>query len=183
MNQKKKYPIYGVMAEYDNPASLIAAAKKVFDSGYRTIDAYTPFPIEEVSEMVGFHRHHNKVPLATLVGGLLGGIGGFSLACLAASSWYPLNIAGRPFIPWPMFIPVTFECTILLAGLSCALGMFAMNALPMPHHPVFNVPNFSMASNNRFFLCVEARDAKYEEDAVTSLLRSTDAKEVARVEG
>jgi hypothetical protein len=183
MIQKKSYPIYGVMAEYDTPAELISAAQRVFDSGYRTIDAYTPFPIEEVSEMVGFHRHHNKVPLATLVGGLLGGIGGFSLACLAASIWYPLNIAGRPFITWPMFIPVTFECTILIAGLSCGLGMMAMNGLPMPYHPVFNVPGFVRASNDKFFLCVEARDAKYEETTVMDLLRSTGAREVSLVEG
>lgn len=183
MIQKKRYPIYGVMAEYDTPSELIAAAKKVFDSGYRTFDAFTPFPIEEVSEMVGFHRHHNKVPLATLVGGLLGGIGGFSLACLASSVWYPLNIAGRPFITWPMYIPVTFECTILLAGLSCGLGMFVMNGLPMPHHPVFNVPGFVRASNDKFFLCVEARDAKYDELTVTELLRSTGAREVSRVDG
>jgi hypothetical protein len=183
VKQKKRYPIYGVMAEYETPSALIAGAKKAFDAGYRTLDAYTPFPIEEVSEMVGFHRHHNKVPLATLVGGLLGGIGGFTLACYASSVWYPLNIAGRPFIPWPMYIPVTFECTILIAGLSCALGMFAMNGLPMPNHPVFNVPNFSLATNNRFFLCIEARDAQYDEETVTTLLRSTDAKEVMRVEG
>jgi hypothetical protein len=183
MIQKKRYPIYGVMAEYDTPAELIAAAKKVFDSGYRTFDAFTPFPIEEVSEMVGFHRHHNKVPFATLIGGILGGIGGFSLASLASSVWYPLNIAGRPFIPWPMYIPVTFECTILIAGLSCGLGMFVMNGLPMPNHPVFNVPGFARASNDKFFLCIEARDVKYDEDSVTALLRSTGAKEVSRVDG
>src|SRR3954470_3171114 len=105
------------MAEFSNPTDLLDAAKRTYESGYRKIDAYTPFPIEEVSETIGFHRHHNKVPLITLIGGILGCIGGFTLASYAASIWYPLNIAGRPFIAWPMFIPVTFECTILLAGL------------------------------------------------------------------
>ena len=184
MKQVKKYPIFGVMAEYDTPADLIAAAKKAFDAGYRQMDAYTPFPIEEVSEMLGFHRHHNKVPLATLIGGLCGGIGGYSLACLASSVWYPLNIAGRPYVAWPMYIPVTFESTILIAGLSCAIGMIVMNGLPSPYHPVFNVPGFSLATNDKFFLCIEARDPLYKsEDAVMDFLKQTNAREVTRVDG
>jgi hypothetical protein len=183
MKQVKKYPIYGVMAEYSNPGDLIEATRKAHTAGYRVMDAYTPFPIEEVSETIGFERHHNKVPLATLAGGLAGGIGGYILASCAAAVWYPLNIAGRPFITWPMFIPVTFECTILLAGLSCAIGMFMMNGLPEPYHPVFNVPGFDQVTNNRFFLCIEARDPMYEEAAVTTMLRSTNAMEVTRVEG
>ena len=183
MKQEQKYPIYGVMAEYTNPAQLIAATKKAYEAGYRVMDAYTPYPIEEVSETIGFHRKDNLVPRATLTGGIMGMIGGFTLATFAAAVWYPVNIAGRPLVPWPMFIPVTFECTILLAGLSCGLGMLAMNALPQPYHPVFNVPGFSLATNNRFFLCIEARDPKYDESAVTDLLRSTSAREVVRVDG
>src|SRR5579883_113734 len=169
------------MAEFDSPATLIDATHKAYAAGYRVMDAYTPFPIEEVSETIGFQRHHNKVPLATLIGGLLGGIGGYTLASCAASVWYPLNIAGRPFIPWPMFIPVTFESTILIAGLSCALGMLIMNGLPQPYHPVFNVPNFSLATNNRFFLCIEARDPMYDEDAIMDMLKLTSAREVTKV--
>ncbi len=176
MKQSKKYPVYGIMAEFDSPATLIDATHKAYAAGYRVMDAYTPFPIEEVSETIGFQRHHNKVPLATLIGGLLGGIGGYTLASCAASVWYPLNIAGRPFIPWPMFIPVTFESTILIAGLSCALGMLIMNGLPQPYHPVFNVPNFSLATNNRFFLCIEARDPMYDEDAIMDMLKLTSAR-------
>ena len=183
MKQVKKYPIYGVMAQYATAGDLIAATRKAHDAGYRVMDAYTPFPIEEVSETIGFHRHHNKVPLATLAGGLAGGIGGYILASCAASVWYPLNIAGRPFITWPMFIPVTFESTILIAGLSCAIGMLVMNGLPQPYHPVFNVPNFSLATNNRFFLCIEARDPMYDEDAVMDLFKLTSAREVTKVEG
>ena len=183
MTPVKKYPTYGVMAEFKTPAELIAATHAAYTAGYRVMDAYTPFPIEEVSETIGFHKHHNKVPLATLTGGILGLIGGFSLASLASASWYPLNIAGRPLIPWPAFIPVTFECTILLAGLSCAFGMIAMNGLPQPYHPVFNVPGFSRATNDRFFLCIEARDPMYNEDAVMDLLRSANATEVTKVDG
>ncbi len=183
MKEVKTYPIYGVMAEFETPHALILATKAAYGAGYRVMDAYTPFPIEEVSEVIGFHRKDNKVPLATLIGGILGGIGGFSLASLASSSWYPLNIAGRPLIPWPAFIPVTFECTILLAGLSCAFGMLAMNGFPQPYHPVFNVPSFSRASNDRFFLCIEARDPKYDESSVMDLLRKSDATEVTRVDG
>jgi hypothetical protein len=183
VKQVKKYPVFGVMAEYDTPAAVITAAKQAFDAGYRQMDAYTPFPIEEVSEMLGFQRHHNKVPLATLIGGLLGGLGGYTLACFASSVWFPLNIAGRPYITWPLYIPVTFESTILIAGLSCAIGMLAMNGLPSPYHPVFNVPGFSLATNNRFFLCIEARDPKYDEAAVTDFLKQTNAREVTRVEG
>ena len=183
MKQKMRYPIYGVMAEYETPAQLIAATKGASDAGYRVMDAYTPYPIEEVSETIGFHRKHNKVALATLIGGIFGGIGGYALSCLASSVWYPLNIAGRPFIAWPMYIPVTFECTVLIAGLSCAIGMLMMNGLPMPYHPVFNVPSFSRASNDRFFLCIEARDPKYDDAAVTDFLKSTGAREVVRVDG
>jgi len=183
VKQSKKYPVYGIMAEFDSPATLIDATHKAYAAGYRVMDAYTPFPIEEVSETIGFQRHHNKVPLATLIGGLLGGIGGYTLASCAASVWYPLNIAGRPFIPWPMFIPVTFESTILIAGLSCALGMLIMNGLPQPYHPVFNVPNFSLATNNRFFLCIEARDPMYDEDAIMDMLKLTSAREVTKVNG
>lgn len=183
MKQVKRYPIYGVMAEYDTPTQLADATKRAFDAGYRVMDAYTPYPIEEVSEMIGFHRKHNKVALATLIGGVIGGIGGYSLASLASSVWYPLNIAGRPFIPWPMYIPVTFECTILIAGLSCAIGMLMMNGLPQPYHPVFNVESFSRSTNDRFFLCIESRDPKYDEDAVTDFLGTTGAREVVRVDG
>lgn len=183
MKQNKKYPIYGIMAEFDSPTGIMLAAQKARDAGYRIMDAYTPFPIEEVSEAVGFHRKHNKVALACLIGGILGGTGGYTLASCAAGVWFPLNIAGRPFIPWPMFIPVTFESTILIAGLSAAIGMLVMNGLPAPYHPVFNVPGFSLATNDRFFLCIEARDPKYDEDAVMDFLKTLNPMEVTRVEG
>jgi len=182
VKEEKIQTTYGVMAEFDNPDALIAAARRVHEAGYRKTDAFTPYPIEEVSEVLGFHRRHNKVPLAVLIGGILGGCGGFALASSASALWYPLNIAGRPFIPWPMFVPVTFECTILIAGLSAAISMLAMNGLPRPHHPVFNVPNFHLATNNRFFLLIEADDAKYDEHNVVDFMRGLNAREVTLVD-
>lgn len=183
MKQKKKYPIYGIMAEFSSAVAITKAAQAAHDAGYRVMDAYTPFPIEEVAEAVGFHRKHNRVALTCLIGGLLGGLGGYTLASSAAAVWFPLNIGGRPFIPWPMFIPVTFESTVLIAGLSAAIGMIIMNGLPSPYHPVFNVPGFSQATNNKFFLCIEARDPKYDEGVVTEFLNSLNPVEVSLVEG
>ncbi len=183
MKQNKKYPIYGIMAEFETPAAILHAAQKAHDAGYRVMDAYTPFPIEEVTEAIGFHRKDNKVARTCLIGGLLGGLGGYTLATAANGIWFPLNIAGRPFVPWPMFIPVTFEATVLVAGLSAAIGMLVMNGLPSPYHPVFNVPGFELATNNRFFLCIEARDPQYDEGAVTDFLKSLNPMEVVRVEG
>lgn len=170
------------MAEFDTPDGLVRAAKRVYEAGFRKIDAFTPYPIEEVSELIGFHRHHNKVPLITLIGGLIGGFGGYMLAYSTASIWYPLNIAGRPYNPWPMFIPVTFECTVLIAGLSCAIGMLLLNGLPRPNHPVFSVPSFDMASNNRFFLLVESDDPKYDAETL-GFLRNLNALDVVEVDG
>src|SRR5690348_4314013 len=183
MKQNKKYPIYGIMAEFESPAAILKAAQSAHAAGYRVMDAYTPFPIEEVSEAIGFHRRDNKVALTTLIGGLLGGLGGYTLASSAAGVWFPLNIAGRPFNPWPMFIPVTFESTVLIAGLSAAIGMIIMNGLPSPYHPVFNVPGFSQVTNNKFFLCIESRDPKYDEAAVMDFMNSLDPVEVTRVQG
>lgn len=171
------------MAEFDNPKDLLGAAKRVYDAGYRTMDAFTPYPIEEVSEVIGFHRRHNKVALICLIGGLVGMCFGFGLCSTASAYLYPLNIAGRPYIPWPMFIPITFECTVLFAGLSTLVGMLALNGLPRPYHPVFNVPGFSTATNDRFFLVIEARDAMYDQDLTSDLLRGLGAQEVTLVDG
>ncbi len=183
MKQSKKYPIYGIMAEFETPGAILKAAQTAHDAGYRVMDAYTPFPIEEVSEAVGFRRKDNRVALTSLIGGLLGGLGGYTLASSAAGVWFPLNIAGRPFIPWPMFIPVTFEATVLIAGLSAAIGMLIMNGLPSPYHPVFNVPRFNRVTTDRFFLCIEARDPKYDEGVVTEFLKSLNPTEVTLVQG
>jgi hypothetical protein len=172
--------IYGVMAEYHTPQELLEAIHAAKSAGWKTMDAFTPYPIEEVFEELG--HHHSKVPLIVLVGGIIGGIGGFALQYWVSAIEYPLNVGGRPFNSWPAFIPVTFECTILLAALSAVFGMFALNGLPQPYHPVFNVKGFALASRNRYFLLIEHRDPKFTRDAARTFLSSTAAHEVSDVE-
>ena len=152
--------LYGLMAEFETPTDLLNACKSAYAEGYRDMDAYSPFPIEEASEAIGFHK--SAVPLVTLVGGLLGGLSGFALQYWINVVAYPLNIGGKPYNSWPAFIVPTFEMTILFAGIIGMLGMFALNGLPQPYHPVFNVDRFSKVTRNRFFLCVEASDPKFD---------------------
>ena len=171
--------VYGLMAEFEDPNTLVAAAAQAREAGYRRMDAYSPFPIEELHEALG--SHHSKLPLIVLIGGAVGCLGGFLLQYWASAIAYPLNVGGRPFNSWPAFIPVTFECTILGAALSAVLGMLALNGLPMPYHPVFNVPRFALASRNRFFLCIEARDRKFDLEKTRAFLESLSPREVSTV--
>jgi hypothetical protein len=152
--------LYGVMAEFDSAHQLLHAAEQVRDAGYQHMDAYAPFPVEGLTEALGLPR--NKVALITLFGGLCGGLGGFGFEYWVNVISYPMNIAGRPLNSWPAFIPVTFELTVLGAALSAVFGMIALNGLPRPHHPVFNVNRFLRASNDRFFICIEATDPKFQ---------------------
>jgi ActD protein len=171
--------IYGVMGEFGTPEQLIHAAKKTREEGYRHVDAYAPFPVEGLSEALRLHR--SWVPFITLLGGLTGGLGGFGLQYWAAAITYPQNIGGRPLNSWPAFIPVTFELTILGASLSAVLGMLALNRLPQPHHPVFNVPRFTHASADRFFICIQARDKKFHLADTARFLQKLDAHHVSEV--
>ena len=175
----KTPPIYGLMAEFDSPAALVGAARKAHQAGYHKMDAYSPFPIEELHEALDIH--HSRLPLIVLIGGAVGCIGGYLMQYWASGIAYPLNVGGKPFNAWPMFIPVTFECTILGAALSAVLGMLALNGLPMPYHPVFNVPRFALASRNRFFLCIEARDPKFNLEATRRFLETLGPREVSTV--
>ena len=172
--------LHGLMAEFDSPTALVEAATRARLDGYRQMDAYSPIPIHELDEALGLKR--TRLPRLVLLGGILGGLGGFSLQAWASSVAYPMNVGGRPFISWPQFIPVTFETTVLGAALTCFVGMWALNRLPMPYHPVFNVPRFALASRNRFFLVIEATDPMFALDATRDFLLSLNPREVMTVD-
>jgi hypothetical protein len=162
--------LYGLMAEFDNPTALVEATNRARLEGFRNMDAFTPIPIEELNEALGLRR--TRLPRLVLLGGILGGLGGFGLQYWASTLAYPMNIGGRPLNSWPQFIPVTFETTVLGAALSCFIGMWALNKLPMPYHPVFNVPAFDRASRDRFFLCIEATDPRFDVHSTRAFLES-----------
>jgi hypothetical protein len=175
----RKPAMYGLMAEFHTAEELIEAAHKVHSAGFHHVDAYTPYPIEEVSHALGLHR--SKLPLIVLGGGIIGGLAGYLLQYWSQVIEYPLNIGGRPFHSWPAFIVPTFETTILFAALSAVLGMFALNGLPEPYHPVFNVPRFALASRDRYFLVIEARDPKFDPEETRRFLLDLHASEVSDV--
>jgi hypothetical protein len=172
-------PIYGLMAEFESPTALAAAARHVREKGYRRVEAYSPFAIEEVNEALGLH--HNKLPLLVLCGGILGGLTGYLMQYYVAVIDFPLNIGGRPLHSWPSFIIITFELTILFAALTTVLGLFGLCGLPEPYHPVFNVSRFAFASRDRFFLCIEARDPLFDRHGTADFLHTLAPREVSEV--
>ena len=174
----KRDPIYGVMAEFDSAQALVDAANKTHAAGYRKIDAYSPFPVEGLADAVGAPH---DVPLVVLIGGIIGGLTGYLMQWWMAAVDYPLNIGGKPPHSWPAFIVITFEMTILFAGISAVLGMLALNGLPMPYHPVFNVPRFSSASKDRFFLIVFSSDEKYNPAETRRFLEGLNPRSVSEV--
>lgn len=175
----RRSPVYGLLAEFEDPNELVAATRRAQREGYRRMDAYSPLPIEELHEALG--AHHTKLPLVVLIGGVLGGIAGYLLQYWTSTQAYPLNVGGKPLHSWPAFIPVTFECVILGAALSAVFGMLALNGFPQPYHPVFNVPRFALASRNRFFLCIEARDPKFHLQRTRAFLEALGPREVSVV--
>lgn len=172
--------LYGLIAEFDTPGALIAATTAAREAGYTKMDAYAPYPIEALTHALGHHR--SKLPLLVLIGGLVGCFAGLSLQYWVSVIEYPLNIGGRPFASWPAFIPVTFETTILFASLTAVLGMLALNGLPRPYHPIFNARRFSFASRDRYFLCIEAADRRFDAAETRSFLEGLGPTEVSEVE-
>ena len=177
----KRTGIYGIMAEFDSVHTLLAAANRTREAGYKKIDAYSPFPVEGLAEAIGFH--HDEVPLVVLIGGLIGGLTGYLMQYWISAVSYPVNVGGKPYHSWPAFIVVTFEMTILFAGISAVFGMLALNGLPRLYHPVFRGKSFARASNDGFFLSVEAADPLFNQREIMALLKAQGASEVELIEG
>ncbi len=176
---KNPHGLYGVMAEFETPEALLDAARRTREEGYRQLDAFSPFPIEELGDIV--HAHSSRIPLIVLGGGVIGLLVGFGMQYWTAVIDYPIQVGGRPLASWPAFVPISFELTILFAALAAVLGMLALNGLPMPYHPVFNVPRFSRASQDRFFLLIETKDPFFTYDKTRRFLETLDAYEVSDV--
>jgi len=175
----KTLPIYGIMAEFTSAQDLVVAARRTYEAGYRKIDAYSPFPVEELAEAIGFHK--NYVPLVTLIGAITGGVLGYLMQYWVAAITYPTNVGGRPYNSWPSFIIITFEMTILFGAISAVFGMLALNGLPMPYHPVFHVPRFAFATKDRFFLIIFATDPKYDAQGARQFLESLQPQSISEV--
>lgn len=172
--------VYGLVAEFERAEQVLAAAQKVHDAGYRRIDAYSPLPVEGLSEALGFHDFH--VPRLMLAGGFLGCLAGASLLFYCMSIAYPLNVGGQPLNSWPTYIPISFECTVLFSALSGVFGMIMLNGLPQPYHPIFDAANFDRASSDRFFLCIEAEDPRFDLAETRRFLESLTPAVVSEVE-
>ncbi len=168
------------MARFDTPTEVVRAARATHDAGYRKVNAYSPFPIEELSEAIGFHKDH--VSKTVLLGGLTGAAAGFALQYFTSVIDYPINVGGRPLLSLPSFVPIIFETAILLAAFGAALGMIIMNRLPQPYHPVFNVPSFKRASRDAFFICIKSEDPMFDQAGARNFLTGLGAKEVTDVE-
>jgi len=163
--------VYGLIAEYDDPDDLLKAAQRAYSEGYRKMDAYSPFPVHGLAESIGFHK--NWVPFCTLVAGVLGALGAFGMQWFATVVHYPYSIAGRPDFSWPMYIPVTFEGMVLVAAFTCGISMLLFNGLPQPYHSIMNAKNFHRATSDRFFLCIEADDVRYDADDTRRFLETS----------
>ena len=173
--------LYGLLAQFDDAEQTLAAATQVHAAGYRKADAFTPFPVEGLAEALGFER--SAVAPIVLLFGIIGGLTGFGMCWFANVINYPLNVGGRPYNSWPAFIAITFELTVLFAGLAACFAMLLLNGLPQPYHPLFNVPAFKAASRNGFFICIEATDPQFDLKTTRAFLESLQPHAVVEVMG
>jgi hypothetical protein len=172
--------LYGLVAEFASPTVVVEAARRAREAGYRSMDAYSPYPIPELTDALELPK--TKLPLLVLAGGVIGCATALLMQWFSAVIHYPLNVAGKPLASWPSFIPVTFELTILFAAFAAVFGMIGMNGLPMPYHPIFNASHFALASRDRFFLCIEAKDPLFDLERTAKFLESLGATVVSEVE-
>jgi hypothetical protein len=170
---------FGTLAEFVEADELVVASARAYAAGYRRMECYSPFPIEELADAIGFHR--TRLPLVVLIGGIVGCLGGFALQYYTTVVAYPLNVGGRPLFSWPAFVPVIFEMTVLGAVLAAVLGMLAMNGLPRPHHPLFGIPSFDRATQDRFFLCILGSDPLFDRQQTRAFLERLGPVEVTDV--
>lgn len=178
MNNAAK-DIFGLAAEFETHEELVRAAEKAYERGFRKMDAYAPFPVEGLAEALGKKNH---IPLLVLLGGILGGCSGYYMEWFANVVSYPINIGGRPLHSWPAFIPITFELTVLGASLTGFFGSLVLNRLPRPYHPMFNLPEFERASQDRFFICIEAGDPRFDREETRKFLAELMPITIAEVE-
>lgn len=175
-----KENLYGILAEFDTPTQMVDAARKVRDAGYRKTDAFSPFPLHEIDAALGIKR--SILPYIVFAGGLTGLLTGLFLTVYVHAIDYPINVGGRPYVSLPLFIPPMYELTILFAGFAAVFGMLFLNGLPQPYHPLFNVPRFALATREKFFLVIEARDPKFDYEETRNFMQSLDPQEVFDVE-
>lgn len=178
--EREAHPLHGLLAEFQTPEALLQAIRGARENGYERIETYTPWPVEGLNEALALPQ--SRIPPLAVIGGVLGCAGGYGLQCFASIWSYPWNIGGRPYYSWPQFIPVTFEMTILFSCLVIFFAVFLLNGLPRPYQPVFNAPVFARATSDRFFLCVEACDPKFDSEKTRQLLKTLGADDVYEVE-
>lgn len=172
--------LHGMLAEFDDPAAVVEAIHRTQEEGYTEFDTFSPYPVEEFADAQ--HAHHSWLPWLVLLGGCAGAFTGWALEFWTSTEIYPMNIGGRPYNSWPAFIVVMFECTILFGAFTAVFGMLALNGLPAPYHPLFNVPSFKRASQDRYFLCIESKDPNFDAARTRSFMESLNPIEVNEVE-
>ena len=172
--------LHGMLAEFDDPEAVVEAIHRTQEEGYTDFDTFSPYPVEEFADAQ--HAHTSWLPWIVLAGGVACALTGWALQFITSTEIYPMNIGGRPFNSWPAFIVVMFECTILFGAFSAVFGMLALNGLPAPYHPLFNVESFKRASQDRYFLCIEAKDPNFDAERTRAFMESLNPIEVNEVE-